>query len=86
MISHAHPTLDEHYFVSSFLNGLNEELRLTVKMLQPTIVRQAAEKARLHEISAKGGRYKGGNSQMNKGGNLPKAPIQAPPMRSLTMD
>lgn len=43
--------LDEQYFLSSFLSGLNDELRPMVKMLQPTTIRQAAEKARLHELS-----------------------------------
>ena len=29
----SHPTLTEAYFVSSFISGLNEELRPIVKML-----------------------------------------------------
>ena len=51
ILSHAHPTLYEHYFVSSFLSRWNDELRSMVKMLQPTTVRQATEKAHLHELS-----------------------------------
>jgi len=45
--------LDELYFVSSFISGLNDELRPTVKMLQPNIIKQAAEKARLQELTLK---------------------------------
>ena len=33
ILSHAHPTLNEHYFVFSFLRGLNHERRPMVKML-----------------------------------------------------
>ena len=44
-----HPTLDESYFVSNFISGLNEELRPIVKMMQPTPISQAAEKAKLQE-------------------------------------
>ena len=47
----ARPTLIEAYFVSSFISGLNEELRPTVKMLQPVTVKQAAEKAKLQELT-----------------------------------
>ena len=45
------PTLMEHYFVSSFISGLKDELRPIVKMMQPATVRQAAEKARLQELA-----------------------------------
>ena len=31
-------TLNEAYFVCSFISGLNDELRLIVKMIQPVIV------------------------------------------------
>ena len=55
--------LDEQYFVSSFLSGLNDELRPMVKMLQPAIVRQATEKARLHELSLDAFTQKQGLSQ-----------------------
>ena len=37
--------------MSSFLSGLNDELRSMVKMLQLVTVRQTVEKARLHELS-----------------------------------
>jgi len=43
-------TLDKHYFVSSFISGLSDELRPMVKMLQPPFVRQVTEKACLHEL------------------------------------
>lgn len=44
------PHLSEAYFVSSFMSGLNEELRPMVKMLHPETMEQAAENARLQEI------------------------------------
>ena len=47
----SHPTLDKSYFVSSFISGLNDELRPTVKMMQPTTVKQAAEKSKLQELA-----------------------------------
>ena len=47
----SHPTLDKSYFVSNFISGLIDELRPTVKMMQPVTVKEAAEKARLHELS-----------------------------------
>jgi len=47
----AHPTLTENYIVSSFINGLNEELRPMVKMMQPATVKQVADKARLEEMA-----------------------------------
>lgn len=34
-----HLTLNEAYFVSSLISGLNEELRPTMKMMQPTRVK-----------------------------------------------
>ena len=43
--------LTEAYFISSFINGLSEELGPTVKMLQPRIIKQAAESARLQELT-----------------------------------
>lgn len=42
-----HPTLDESYFVSSFISRLSNELRPTIKMMQPATIKQAAEKAKL---------------------------------------
>lgn len=42
--------LSQH-FVSSFFSGLKDELRSMVKMMMPTTVRQAAEKARLQELT-----------------------------------
>ena len=47
----SHPTLDESYFVSTFINGLNDELRCIVKMMQPVIVKQATKKATLQELA-----------------------------------
>ena len=46
-----YPYLTEGYFISSFVSGLSEELRLTVKMQQPRTVKQAAECARLQELT-----------------------------------
>ena len=48
------PHLLEEYFVSSFISGLGDEVRPMVKMMQPTIVRQAAESARLQEMTDRG--------------------------------
>jgi len=45
------PRLTKQYLVSSFIRGLNEELRLMMKMMMQTSVRQAAEKARLQELT-----------------------------------
>ena len=50
-LSLSHPYLDEEYFVSSSISGLEELIRLIVKMLFPTTVGQAVEQARLHELS-----------------------------------
>ena len=43
--------LIEQYLVSIFISGLRKELRLMVKMMMPTFVRQAAEKAGLQELT-----------------------------------
>ena len=42
--------LTEAYFVSSFLNGLSEDLRPMVKMIRPRTVEQATESAKLQEM------------------------------------
>lgn len=47
----SHLTLDELYFVSSLISVLKDELRSTVKMMQPATEKQAAEKARLLELA-----------------------------------
>ena len=47
----AQPTLTDQYFVSSFISGFENELRFMVKMMMPTTVRQATEKARLQELT-----------------------------------
>ena len=44
------PTLNESYFVLRFINGLNNELRPTVKMMHPATIKRVAEKARLQEL------------------------------------
>lgn len=49
MVSHNHH-LSEAYFVSSFMSGLNEELRPMVKMMKLQTVEQASESARLQEM------------------------------------
>ena len=46
------PGLSEAYFVSSYISSLNEELRPTVKMLQPRSVQQVVESVRLQEMIA----------------------------------
>lgn len=51
LLSLAHPSLDESYFVFSFINELDDLIRPTVKMLNSTSVRQAAEQAHLHKLS-----------------------------------
>lgn len=38
------------YFVSSFISGLNDELKLTAKMQQPKSVKEATEGARVQEM------------------------------------
>ena len=45
------PHLTEEYFVSSFISGLGDEVRPTVKMMQPRTVEQAADSARLQELT-----------------------------------
>ena len=42
--------LAEHYFVSNFISGLKEELRLMVKMMQLVTVKRAAE-TKLQELA-----------------------------------
>jgi len=44
------PYLNEEYFVSSFIGGLKDELRLAVQVLQPKTVQEAAEGAVLQEM------------------------------------
>lgn len=51
LLSLSHPSLDEAYFVSSFICGLDDQIRSTVKMLYPTLVGQATEQAYLHEMA-----------------------------------
>ncbi|XP_052201138.1 uncharacterized protein LOC127807380 [Diospyros lotus] len=51
VIGIAHPSLSETYFVSSFISGLKDDMRSVVKMLAPATVKQAAEKARLQELT-----------------------------------
>ena len=45
------PALTEHYFVSTFISGLKDELRLMVKMIQPVTMKQVVEKAKLQELA-----------------------------------
>jgi len=45
------PYLTKAYFVSSFINGLSEELRPMVKVLQPRTLKHAADSVRLHELT-----------------------------------
>ena len=44
-------TLMEHYFVSSFISGLKDDMRPMVMMMMPTTVKQATEEARLQELT-----------------------------------
>ena len=41
------PYLNEEYFVSSFIRGLNDELRSTVQVLRPKTIQEAVEGAAL---------------------------------------
>jgi len=47
LLTLSYPTLDEPYFVSSFISSLKDELRPTVKMMQPAAIKHVAEKAML---------------------------------------
>lgn len=47
----AQPTLTEHYFASRFVSGLKDKLKLTVKMMMPANMKEAAEKTRLQELA-----------------------------------
>jgi len=47
LMIHHNPHLSEAYFVSSYLSGLNDELRPMIKVLRPRTVEQASESARL---------------------------------------
>ena len=47
----AQPYLTKQYFASNFVNGLRGELWSMVKIMLPTTVRQAAEKAKLQELT-----------------------------------
>lgn len=51
MLCTVQPGLIEQYLESSFISGLKEELRPMVKMMTPSLVRQATEKARLQEMT-----------------------------------
>jgi len=39
LLNLSHPAPDEPYFVSSFISGLSDELRPTVKILQPATIK-----------------------------------------------
>ena len=45
------PYLTKEYFVSSFIGGLNDELRMAVQALQPMTVQEATERAFLQEMT-----------------------------------
>ena len=45
------PYMNEEYFVSSFINKLNNDLRSMVKMMRPRSVQEAAEDALLQELT-----------------------------------
>ena len=47
LMLNSHLTLNESHFVSKFIYGLDDALRLNVQICCPTIVEQAAEKVRL---------------------------------------
>ena len=50
MLNH-NPYLIVSYFISSFLIGLNENLRPMVMVLQPKTLKHAADSARLQELT-----------------------------------
>ena len=45
------PYLNEEYFVSSFIGGLNDELRSAVQVLRPKTVQEAVEGVALQEMT-----------------------------------
>jgi len=47
LILNHNPYLTEAYFVSSFLSGLNEELRPMVKVLRPRTLKHVVDSAKL---------------------------------------
>ncbi|CAL1392473.1 unnamed protein product [Linum trigynum] len=49
LMSQFNPALDEIFFISSFINGLKQELRLVMSMLQPQTLDQAYRQAKLEE-------------------------------------
>ncbi|CAL1388272.1 unnamed protein product [Linum trigynum] len=49
LMSRFNPALDEIFFISSFINGLKQELRLVMSMLQPQTLAQAYRQAKLEE-------------------------------------
>ena len=51
LIWNAQPYLTKQYFISNFVSGLKGELQSMVKMMLPTIMRQATEKAKLQELT-----------------------------------
>ena len=51
LMLNSQPILTDHYFVSSFISGLKDELRPIVKMMQFATDKQAAEKAKLQELT-----------------------------------
>ena len=71
-------TLKESYFVLKFIDGLSDVLRPIVRMVFPTTVEQAVEKARLHEmtleaISREHRRHPNGYTKSNQQiGDIPK--------------
>ncbi|CAI0446802.1 unnamed protein product [Linum tenue] len=50
-MSQFNPALDEIFFISSFINGLEQELRLAMSMMQPQTLAEAYQQARLEEVA-----------------------------------
>jgi len=66
-------TLTEGYFVSTFINSLNEEICPIVKMFQPKTVQQATECAELQELAVEEQSNRGWNKEGGIGGPSGKA-------------
>ena len=45
--------LDEHYFISSFISGLKEEIKPMLRMLKPATLTEAFELSQWQEYSLK---------------------------------
>ncbi|KAL4325335.1 hypothetical protein GQ457_11G021080 [Hibiscus cannabinus] len=84
------PSLDEEYFVSSFISGLKDELKHRVKVHEPRTVTDAFRKAMLYELSleidnkrTKTPFYKSMTTQVFNSSPKPPPPTTIPPPKPL---